>query len=1341
MLSKFSVKKPLTVAVAVVLVVILGVLSFMNMTTDLLPSLDLPYVAVITTYPGASPEKVETSVTKPLEQALSTAGGVEKISSVSSENSSMVMVQFVQGTNMDSAMIELNSKIDLIKGNFDETVSSPMMMKINPDMLPVMVASVDVDGMDSKEVSKYVEETVIPSFERIEGVASVSANGITEDRLEIVLDQKKIDELNDKVLKSVDEGLSQAQAKLDESKSQIEAAKAQLEAGQNQGMDEIVSADSQINSGNIQIEMGSAVSGALQSQLESMTDSLKEQRDSINELIKLREELEEKLNTTKAQIEATEHSISSLQTLMDETKKQIDDIDAQIKDIDEKLSGMDEGDAQYGELLKEKESLLNRREALSDAYDTQSAQLETYKKSLESLNAMYEGLYSSLSPLDKIMHELGADSTAALKTMVETLDKTIESSESALNQLKSQNSDMQSAKDSILKAQQELEKGKLALLSKSLQASVGLSIGESQLATAQQELDKSKDEAYKAAGLDSMITAQMISGILTAENFSMPAGYIEEDGDETVVKVGNPFAEKEELENLVLFHIDSGDIGDITLKDVAEIEVRDNSDEFYAKINSNDSVILSFQKQSIFSTADVSDDINAQIKKLTEENPKLHITPLSDQGMYIDMVTGSVMENLLMGSVLAVVVLMLFLKSIKPTVTVAFSIPISLVMSVVLMYFSGVTLNIISLSGLALGVGMLVDNSIVVIENIYRLRQNGASPASAAVYGAKQVSGAIFASTLTTVCVFLPIVFTEGLSRELFSDMGLTIAYSLLSSLFVALTVVPAMSSRLLSGGMPQESKFFASFTDKYEKLLEKTLRHKAPVLIGAVALLVVSGVLASFMGTEFIPSGETTQMSVTLEMPKDTDTAERREISDTAAQRIAEIDDVDTVGAIEGSMVGAVMGGMSSGSSDSSSYSMYVVLKEDKKNTNAQIAKLIEEKTNDLNCEVEVMESGMDMSSMGGNGIQIVIKGDDLDLLQKTAGEVSDLLSDVEGIGEIDDGNAELSDEMRIVVDKNEAMRHNLTVAQIFQQLSQKLSTQTKSTTVELEGAQMPIIIVNPEESKLKKDDIESVMLTSNSQTGESTSVALGDVASLEYAQAPSSISHDEQSRTHTVSLTIADGYNIGLVSRDVEKALNGYTPPEGCSINVAGENETINESLSDLVMMVLVAIAFIYLIMVAQFQSLLSPFIVLFTIPLAFTGGLLALFITGSNISIIAMLGFLVLSGIVVNNGIVFVDYTNQLRLEGIDKRKALLMTGRARIRPILMTAMTTVFGLFTMALGIGMGADMVQPMAIVTIGGLVYATVLTLFIVPCLYDIFYRKAKMEKVELEPEENFKLI
>lgn len=392
---------------------------------------------------------------------------------------------------------------------------------------------------------------------------------------------------------------------------------------------------------------------------------------------------------------------------------------------------------------------------------------------------------------------------------------------------------------------------------------------EQKLADAQEQFDQARDAAYKKADLSGVLTADMLGNILMAQNFNMPAGYITEGEEQYLVKVGEEYASLEELENTLLMHMDVDGVGDVRLSDVADIALTDNAGESYAKVNGNDGVVLSFQKQSTASTATVSQRINSAIAQLQEQNPGLHITPLMDQGDYIDMVVGSVLSNLLWGGLLAIIVLIFFLKDAKPTFIVACSIPFSLMCAITLMYFTDVTLNIISLSGLALGVGMLVDNSIVVIENIYRLRSLGVPASKAAIQGAKQVSGAIFASTLTTICVFLPIVFTQGISRELFTDMGLTIAYSLLASLVVALTLVPAMGAAVLKNTKEKSHRWFDAFVEGYQRLLGWALRHKAPVLSGVTALLAISIFLTTQMGTAFIPAMDSPQMSAILTMPR----------------------------------------------------------------------------------------------------------------------------------------------------------------------------------------------------------------------------------------------------------------------------------------------------------------------------------------------------------------------------------------------------------------------------------------------------------------------------------------
>lgn len=874
----------------------------------------------------------------------------------------------------------------------------------------------------------------------------------------------------------------------------------------------------------------------------------------------------------------------------------------------------------------------------------------------------------------------------------------------------------------------ELEKGKMTAVNELTRGEVTLSTtktqledAEQKLADAQEQFDQARDAAYKKADLSGMLTADMLGNILMAQNFNMPAGYITEGEEQYLVKVGEEYASLEELENTLLMHMDVDGVGDVRLSDVADIALTDNAGESYAKVNGNDGVVLSFQKQSTASTATVSQRINSAIAQLQEQNPGLHITPLMDQGDYIDMVVGSVLSNLLWGGLLAIIVLIFFLKDAKPTFIVACSIPFSLMCAITLMYFTDVTLNIISLSGLALGVGMLVDNSIVVIENIYRLRSLGVPASKAAIQGAKQVSGAIFASTLTTICVFLPIVFTQGISRELFTDMGLTIAYSLLASLVVALTLVPAMGAAVLKNTKEKSHRWFDAFVEGYQRLLGWALRHKAPVLAGVTALLAISIFLTTQMGTAFIPAMDSPQMSATLTMPRGAAQQDAYAMADTVMERIAAVDGVETVGAMSG---GSGMSSMMGGSSSGGSITYYILLSDDRTATNADVSAAIEAQVADLECTVEVQESTMDMSALGGSGVELVITGRGLDEMNAIADDLRGILRSTEGLVDISENSVTGNPETRITVDKYKAMQHGLTVAQIYSELAAELKAENTATTLTLDGTDTPVVVVKPAGQAPTRGNIMDHAFTVTNAEGEEETVRLYDIAAKQETDSVSSINRENGARTMSVSAGVDARHNIGLVSRELEKKLADYELPEGYTVEIAGENETINSAMTDLVKMIALAVVFIYLIMVAQFQSLMSPFIVMFTIPLAFTGGLLALWLTGSELSVIAMLGFLVLAGVVVNNGIVFVDNINQLRLAGMDRTEAILETGRTRIRPVLMTALTTILAMSTMALGIGDGAEMTQPMAIVTIGGLTYATLLTLLVVPVLYDIFRKK-----------------
>lgn len=1433
MLSRLSVKKPMTVFVCVMLVLILGVMSFINMTTDLLPNMDLPYAIAYTTYIGASPEQVEQSVTKTLESALATTSGVKNITSISQENVSIVVLEFEEGTGMDSAMIEMNASLDQIAGSLPEAAGSPVLMKINPDMLPIMVLAVDSDNMARNELSQFTSSTVIPALERVDGVASVSGSGLVESQIRVELDQAKIDELNDKVLAAIDGSLADAEKQLKDSRRQINDAKKKLEEQSGTAYAQLVAAAQQLADAKDQASLGSTLTSAEVKAIQAVLaqyDNMVNLRDSYNasedyarthlsavkyaELQSLqltRTQLRAQLKAAQASLETAEATLKEIgsseaalqqdvtnakdaqeaaQTAYEEARDgapdrleekkdpgwqelqkreaekqaEVDDLQAQLeKDPDNTglQAQLNTAEAELAAIQAEQTAYINRNDpqtvaaaeklsAAEEEVTRAEARLETYRQATEAKAEAEKAIADTTKAIeenaaaiklvlgeaegkkwieshDKVQDDYGT--ITELNAAIDALAPRIPQLKKELETAQSSQKELDAALSQLDKAQSQLETGKLELSQQLILATLQLQQAEQALDEAEEQFRQQRDAAYKAAGLDGILTQSAVSQLLMAQNFSMPAGYIQSAEGQNALKVGDKFTSLEELQNWVLFRYDVGDVGEIRLTDIATVRLADNAEELYAKINGNDGVLLTVQKSSIASTSGACDNLYAAMAQLEEKYDGLHLTALSDQGQYIDLVISSVLENLLFGALLAVIVLMLFLRDFRPTIIVALSIPISLLLAVVLMHFTGVTLNIISLSGLALGVGMLVDNSIVAIENIYRLRQLGYNAATAAVHGCRQIAGAITASTLTTVCVFVPILFTSGLTRQIFADMGLTIAYSLGASLLVALTLVPALSGKILTRDTAGEkpNRLLNRMIAGYENLLRKVLRHKAPVLLGAVALLIASAVLAVSMGTAFMPEMDSPQVSVSIEMPEDATQSETWAMCDTVLERILTVDGVDTVGAMEGQSMMS-MGG--------SSLSIYVLLGDDRSDSSQEIAKKIEEACADLDCTVSANGSTMDMSMMtGGSGIQLAVTGDDMDALRAAATDLAKTLSAVEGVASVSDGQEDSSTEVRITVDKAKAAEYNLTVAQVYQQVAAAVLSQTTATNITVDNSELPVVVVPDSAGITTRETLEELRLT-GTKNQEECEVRLSEIAAVTEAASASAIHRENQARTVTVTAQIADGYNIGLVSREVEKLLADYEMPEGCSYAIEGENEMIQSTMSDLILMIALAIAFIYLIMVAQFQSLLSPFIVLFTIPLAFTGGLLALWITGKELSVIAMLGFLMLAGVVVNNGIVFVDYANGLRLEGKERTEALVQTGRDRIRPILMTAMTTIFGLATMALGLGAGGDMLQPLAIVTIGGLAYATLLTLFIVPAIYDIFLKKDPKKVVIEEVEE-----
>jgi len=601
--------------------------------------------------------------------------------------------------------------------------------------------------------------------------------------------------------------------------------------------------------------------------------------------------------------------------------------------------------------------------------------------------------------------------------------------------------------------------------------------------------------------------------------------------------------------------------------------------------------------------------------------------------------------------------------------------------------------------------------------------------------GANQVAGAIFSSTLTTVCVFLPIVFTEGLTRQLMMDMCLTIVYSLGASLIVALTLVPSMGATLLKDTKSKEHKWFDAMIVGYERVLRFFLRFKIVPIAAALVLLVFAVWQVTRMGIVFMPEMGSEQMSATLNMDTEATQDEDYALADKISTQMQKIKGVKTVGVMKGSTSGA----MSSANFDKT-YSFMILLDEKYANSNKKIASKMESVFKKNKCkDYSVSDSNMDMSSLMGSGLQVNIYGKDSDKLIKISEDVMKMAKEVKGFEKPSNGQEAGDKEVVVKVDKDKAMRLGLTVAQVYSELADKLKTEKDSTTLTVGSDSYNVKIVDDREelntSNIMDYEFETTTTDANGKT-KTKKHKLKEFASFKETKGVASIDRENLVNYVQVTADTKDGYNTTLLSRQLQKKLDKYNIPDGYEIKIQGESENNTEMVSNMLLMIGLAFVMIYLVMVAQFQGLLSPFIVLFTIPLAFTGGLLGLLITGEQLSVMALMGFLVLEGVVVNNGIVFVDYVNKLRLNGWEKKEALIETGKTRMRPIMMTALTTILAMSTLAFSKDSTAGMSRGMAIVTIGGLLYATLMTLFIVPVFYDILYRR-KLKKVDLGNEES----
>lgn len=1299
-MPKFSVKKPLTVFVAVLAILVLGVVAYLKMTPDLMPNMDFPYVILVTTDPGASPETVEADITKPLEQSMATLDRIKNVTSSSMDSVSMVVLEFEDGVNMDTVSVDIQQKINQLKGSWSDTVGDPYVLKMNPSMLPVQVTALSYDGKDITELSDFVTDTLSPKLEGITGVASVTVSGTVQHQLHVILSQKKLDDLSRRLSDAIAKQLDDAAGQLSSARGQVNSAKAAIRGAEESAVRDAVT----------------QALTTIQDSLKTMRDSRDQLQDNLRELADIQREkarLEAENAPYQARIEAIRHDPS-----MTEEEKQ-----AAIAEI--------ESDPEYVRIQAELAALDLRMAALGVKWDEAVQRAKEWQKQLEELEKQLRDLET-----DEGVAKLADQVTAGTLTMAD-----------AVTQIISANIQLDSALNQIDQGLQTLEESRSAALSQ--------------------------------ADLSSSLNLSTITALLTAQNFSMPAGYLKEDGVNYMVSVGDAIGTRQDLEDLVLFDLGMDGIDPIRMKDVADVAITDNSSEIYDKLNGKDGVIVSFNKQSTYATAEVSDNINSRFRELEAEYKGLSFVPLMDQGDYIYLIINSILSSLGWGALFSVLILYLFLRDLRPTVITLCSIPISVIFAVVLMYFSGVTINMISLSGLAVAVGMLVDNSVVVIENIYRLRAKGATVIQAAVSGARQVLGAITASTLTTVCVFLPIVFVEGITKQLFTDLALTMTYSLLASLIVALTLVPAMASGMLRKEKPQKPGLLDKVYPAYRKAVSWSIHHKLVVLGVSLLLLVGSAGATLARGFAFMPNIDMNTVNLTVSMPEGCTREQAVSLADEVLRRAAQVENVETVGAMmssSGSSGGMDMTSMMSSGGGAYDVTAYITLTEGA--SGAKTGQQIEAACTGMDCTVTA-SGAMDsyMTYLTGSGVALNVYGSDMEQMQSAAKTLAAKLATVPGTENVSDGLEQAATALHLSVDRNAAMEKGLTVAQVYMAVASALTDTDSSLSLTLDGLDVSVSIQSPEESRMTREklmDLEidpsamsamSSMMSAASGSGSmsgmsgmssgsgsmsgmsgmssgSTSaiqaaepVRLGDIAKLEETVSLNTIHRDQQRRYITVSADVADGCNVTKVTTAAQAAIAEVDLPQGITASFQGENEAIMDAIRQLLLMLLLGIVLVYLVMVAQFQSLRSPLIVMFTIPLAFTGGFLALLLAGIEVSVVSLVGFVMLVGVIVNNGIVLVDYINQLRLEGMGRREAIIEAGVTRLRPILMTSLTTILGLVVMAFGKDVGTALMQPVALVCIGGLLYATLMTLLVVPCMYDILSRRdlRKVNEEELQ--------
>ena len=1033
-IADFSIRRPLTVAVVVFVLLIMGAVSLSRLTIDLYPEMNLPVAMVMTEYQGAGPQEVENLVTRPLEGVLGTVNNLDSIHSVSSMGNSIVIMMFKWGTDMNFATLDMREKVDLIRGFMPDGVSTPAVFKMDPNMMPILQLA--ITGNDAARVKQLTDDVIEPAVSRVPGVASVYYTGAVEREIQVLVDP---------------------------------------------------------------------------------------------------------------------------------------------------------------------------------------ARLQGY----------------------------------------------------------------------------------------------GLSLNH-------------------------------VSGTLAAENMNVSGGQVKDGKKDLLVRATGEYKSLEDIRRVVL-SVPGGPT--VYLGDVAEVRDGYKEQTNLSRVNGNPGLSLNVHKQSGTNTVQVARDIKKQIAQLETQLPTdVQFSVILDQSVFIEDSINNVIKRIFIGGTLAILVILVFLRNVRSTLIISTAIPISIISTFVLLYFNNMTLNLMSLGGLALGIGLIVDDAIVVLENIYRHRQNGYGLIDAARAGVAEVGNPVIASTLTILAVFLPIVFVEGIVAQLFSPMALAVAFSVTASTAVALTLVPLLASRFLSLERPRQDKLLGKIYHKsegwhvallavYRRLLAWALGHRKIVLIAVAVLFAVSLALTPLVGMEFIPGMDEGYVQVSIKLPNGTMLEETNRYANMVEAIGRDMPEVKSIIANVGSS--GDMGGMGGSSSESAQIYFELVDKGSRSKSDQDLADIVAKMVKDIpgaKIEVDAAAPGMG-GGMGGSPLEITIKGHDLDTLSQLAHQAEEIVRQVPGTTLVSSDLAEGRPEVRVTVDRDRAAVYGLNVTDVAGTVRTAIQGSVV-TRYRTGGEEIDVRLRLADGADAMLGDLQDLVITSN--TG--MQVPLRQIASLVEAEGPNSITRADQSRTVSITSGIS-GRDLGSVSRDVQQALLALPLPPGYEISYGGETEEMVKAFSNLLLALVLAIILVYLVMVAQFESLLYPFIIMFAVPVTLIGVVFSLLVTGWAFSVTAFIGIIMLAGIVVKNAIVLVDYINVLRSRGMERNEAILEAGPVRLRPILMTALTAILALLPLAMGLGEGSEGQAPMAVVVIGGLTFSTLITLVLVPVMYtimdDLVNRlKSRFGRKEEAPEE-----